>query len=210
MNSLDMSPLNNLDEAVMAAHAMFRKGKREEACYFLARKRDEAVSSGALGEASTYASIRGSYLVAMRRDSDALEAYMEAERLSEDEADSLLRTARHLIVGMKQPTQALERADAILAFEDNSYHLTAHEIRGLALLALDQPEEASKELQTVFLGIDQLPSQSCDLILVEALSQKHLEPELCQRYLDAVETKAREEEEDRVLKRVLKIKALLL
>ena len=208
MNILNENPSNGLDEAVMAAHAMFRKGKRERACWFLAQKRDEALSSDSSDAASTYASIRGSYLVAMGRDGDALEAYLEAERLSENEAHSLLRTAR-LLITLKQPEKALERANAVLACEANTYHLAAHGTRGLALLALDQPEKASEELKTIFQGIDQLPSRSCNLMLVEALSRKQLVPELCQRYLDAVESKAIEEGEDRVLKRVLKIKALL-
>jgi hypothetical protein len=110
---------------------------------------------------------------------------------------------------MKQPDKALEKVDSVLAAEVGSYPVSAHSARGLALLALNQPAEARNELQKVLLGIDQLLSRSCDLILVEALSQKHLVPELCQRYLDVVESKAREDGEERVLKRVLKIKELL-
>jgi tetratricopeptide (TPR) repeat protein len=210
MSNTPQRPPDSFEEPLMAAYTLFRKGKREEACRFLARKRDEEVTSGAREDAALYASVRGSYLVAMGRDSDALEAYLEAEELSNHESHCLLRTARHLL-SMNQPERALEKANVVMASTaaDHGEIQEVNVIRGLAFLGLGLPKKAINELQTIVSHVDHLASQSCDLMFVEALCQKNLEPELCQRYLDVVESKAREDGEERVLKRVLKSKELL-
>jgi tetratricopeptide (TPR) repeat protein len=201
----------SLDEAVMAAHSMFRKGKREESCRFLAQHEEQALSHGAPDEASTYASIRGSYLVAMGRDSDALEAYLEAERFSEGAAHSVLTTARHLLSGMKQPDKALARADEVLALEDISYamRLQAHAVRGLAFLDLDQPEDASEVLELIFEGLEQLPAKFCNLMLVEGFLRRGFKLESCRRYLDLFESKATAEGSSRTLKEIARVRRFL-
>jgi len=213
-----MDPSDSFEEPLRTAHALMRQRKGEEACRFLSRAKEDALSSGANDNAALFSSVRGSYLMAMGFDEEALRAYREAERLSGNDVHYRLTTARHLIVAMDRPAEALEIASAVVGFESEDPAVSESEvaairrearaIRGLALLGLDQPEKAIEELQALC-SPAQLPSLSWDLTLVEELSRRQLAPGSCRRYLDLVESKAREESEARVLEKVLEIKALL-
>lgn len=206
-------PPDSFEAPLRAAHALMRQRRGEDACRFLAQARDEALSSGLLDDAALFSSVRGSYLVAMGRDSEALEAYLEAERLSKGDAYSRLRTARHLVSGMKQPGEALKKVSTVLEAppEGSAVRHEIHAIRGLAFLGLDQPEQAIEELQVLCSEASppQLPSVSWDLTLVEEFLHRHLAPQLCQRYLELVESKAKKEGETRVLERALQLKSTL-
>jgi len=202
----------------MAAHALMRRQKGEEACRLLFRSKEDAQSRGANREAALFSSVRGSYLAALGRNEEALDAYLEAEQLSEDSVHDRLITARHLVGAMDRPDQALEAVNAAVSFRSDDPAVSDSEvtailaealsIRGLAFLRLGQPEKAVQELEALhsMLSSPGLPSLSCDLTLVEELSRRRLAPRLCRRYLQLVEARAREEKERRVLERVLAVK----
>lgn len=213
MNTPSERPADSFEEPLRAAYVLMREGQGEEACRFLAQAREHALSGGMLDDAALYSSVRGSYLAAMGHDSDALEAYLEAERLSDSDPHSCLITTRHLVSCMEQPGKALEKVDAILESSSvgSAVRQAARAIRGLALLALDQSEKALEELRKMCSELPSalLPSRSCDLTLVEALVRKNLAPSLCSLYLESVELRAGEEREARVLKKVLELKSYI-
>ncbi|NJO21271.1 MAG: hypothetical protein HC838_16190 [Spirulinaceae cyanobacterium RM2_2_10] len=193
---------------------MHRTGKGEEANSSFGPGTEIALASGMLDEAVLYASVNGSFLVAMGRDTEALDAYLVAENLSDGDAHSRLRTARHLLSGMKQPVEALAKVNAVLespAIDNLLVHLEARSIRGLALLALNQNDEVVAELRAACLEVSSanLASISLDLTLVEELSRKHLATDLCCHYLELVKSKALEEGERSILKKVREINSFL-
>ena len=210
---------DSFEEPLRAAHALMRQRKGEEACRFLLQAKEHALSEGAAGDAALYSSVRGSYLVAMGRDGEALAAYEEAGQISEDNAHYQLTTARHLVVAMGEADKALEIVNSMTEFvsedpevsesEIAAIHREAHVIRGLAFLTLDQPEKAITELDAICFDSAQPPSLARDLTLVEEFLRRRLAPALCSRYLDLVEAKAQEEEEYPVLAKVVGLKEVL-
>ena len=190
-----------------------RLNRSEDACRLLARARDRAGAIGDSTEACLFASVRGSYLAAMDRHHDALDAYREAERISAGDPHQQLTTARHLLHGMSRPADALAKVDEVL----ESHHHTAairqecRAIQGLSRLSLGQSEEAVAALTAMSaeLSSAQLPSLSCDLTLVEELARGRLAVAECRIYLDLVESRAEDDRDDRTLDRVLALNALL-
>ena len=65
------------------AMSLMLEGRHDEACQFLLEKKIEAIENQERLESALYASVLGSYLVASGRDDLALEAYLEAEQLSD-------------------------------------------------------------------------------------------------------------------------------
>ncbi len=204
---------DDFEQPLATAHSLMRQGKGEDACRLLFRARDRAVSSGDSTEACLFASVRGSYLVAMDRNREALNAYLEAEGFSDGQANQKLTTARHLLYGMSQPAKALAKVDEVLESSPNTAAVDqeCRAVQGLGLLFLGRPEEAIAALEVMIseLPSAQLPSLSCDLTLVEELARRRLAVAECSSYLDLVETKAGIEREKRVLDHVLRLKALL-
>lgn len=211
-NPSERSP-DSFEQPLMVAHSLMRQKRGAEACRFLRQAVKQALSDGMSDDAALYSSVRGSYLVAMGRDAEALEAYLQAEQLSGGNTHYSLGAARHLASAMDRPGQALEIVDAILSSETESPSVRqeAHAIRGLAFLGLDQPEQAIKELQAIRLALSQLPlpALSCDLTLVEELSRQHLAPNYCRQYLRLVESVARENREGRILDQLVRLHTLL-
>ncbi len=139
------------------------------------------------GRTCLFASVRGSHLVALGRDREALEAYLEAERISGGNVYQRLTTARHLLHGMDQPTQALEIVAEVLETrpKDVAVRHECRAIQGLVLLFLGQIDRAVKSLVLMCseLASRQLPCLSCNLTLVEELSRRPLAVAACERYL---------------------------
>jgi hypothetical protein len=164
-------------------------------------------------DAALFASVRGSYRMAMGQDRAALDAYRAAQRLSGNDPHYQLSIARHLAMRLQEPAEALETVNGLLKGKPAStaLRLEARAVRGLALLSLNRGEEAIEELREIPLdhGFAELPSLSCDLTLVEELSRKKLAMDLCRHYLDVVESKARAEKETRVHAAVQKVRAVL-
>jgi len=201
------------EKVLRAAHALMRRKEGEEACQVLARAKEEALARKDLDEAALYSSVRGSYLVAMGRDEEASEAYSQAEAMSQGNPHYQLTTARHLVSAMSQPGIALQKVDSALDQLDQTagnaaLSQDARAVRGLALLALGEPEKATIELSTMhrLLAETDLPSLSCDLTLVEALCRQPSARRICSRYLKLVEARARNEGETRVLNKILELK----
>ena len=215
--SRNRSP-DSFEEPLSIAHKLMRKKKGAEACDYLLQAQSQAVSRGMTEDAALYASVRGSYLMAMGQNEDALGAYRAAERLSGNDPHYQLSTARHLVGAMGRPSQALEATNAAVSFQSDdpavsdsqvaAIQAEALSIRGLAFLGLGQPEKAVQELEALLstLSSSGLPALSCDLTLVEEVSRHCLAPNLVQRYLELVEARARAEKESRVLERVLAVK----
>ena len=195
------------------AYRLMRSGRGEEACRLLASARDRAILEEDSGEASLFTSVRGSYLAALGQHHNALDAYLEAERLSGGGENEGLAVARHLIYGMHEPADALTRVDQMIArgLASAPADLECLALKGICHLFLG---EANDSISTLKIMISKLrfletPSLSCDLTLVEELSRKHVAAKECLVYLDLVESKAREEGNARSLARVLELKALL-
>lgn len=204
MSDSGNAELIDLESTIKGAHALVRRGRGVDACRLLAKAADRAISINALDEAAVLSNIRGSYLVALGRDDEALQAYQKAEELSPENFQFTLATARHLIFGMKRPADALNKAAAILE-KATGGSVEKHEarvVRGLAFLHLDQPSAAINELDAICREIpESQPSISRDLTLVELLLKNNLGAETARRYLTIVEKKAHQEQEVEVLKR---------
>lgn len=206
-------PKDAFEHPLATAHLLMRQGQGEEACQVLVRARDHAVSRGDSTEACLFASVRGSYLAAMGRDREGLDAYLEAENISGGGASQKLTTARHLLYGMCQPAKALARIDEVLESRPNNaviYH-ECHAIQGLSLLFLGRSDKVIETLEAMRLELssNQLPSLSCDLTLVEELTKRRLALDECRQYVELVEAQAESEGEKRVLDRVSDLKAHL-
>jgi hypothetical protein len=189
-----------------------RKRKGDEACRLLADATEHAISGEVLDNASLFSSVRGSYLVALGRDDEALDAYLEAERLSDGEVYHQLITARHMVTGMGQPERALKKVDPLVVAPSNDpgVRQQARAIRGMALLSLDQPDAAIDELEAICAELGaRLPAVSLDLTLAEELVRNEVGVEICRRYLSLVQSKAQEEDEARVLAKVTELQGLL-
>jgi hypothetical protein len=189
-----------------------RMRQGDEACQLLADAIERAVSGEAPDNAALFSSVRGSYLMALGRDDDALDAYLEAERLSGGEVYYQLTTARHLVTGVDQPERALQRVDPLVVApsDDPGVRQQAPAIRGMARLSLNQPDAAIEELAAISSELPaKLPAVSLDLTLVEGLAHRGLGVEVCRRYLSLVESKANEDGEIRVLAKVADIQSLL-
>jgi len=212
---------DNFEEPLRAAHDLVRNGKREEACRFLLQHKERAESTGDLDDAALYSSVRGSYLVIIGADEEALEAYREAERLSGHDVHYQLTVARHLVQAMLQPRQALESVNALVKYDSDNPEVSeseiaavrqeAHVIRGLSFLALGRPKGAIEELREVkhIVARGVLHPLSCDLTLVEELIRRHLVPRVCMEYLELVGAKARAASEERVLQKVDELRELV-
>lgn len=204
---------DRFEAPLKAAHELMRAGRGDEACQFLDQAKQKAQAEGSTDDAALYSSVRGSYLAAMGRNEEALEAYQGAEQLSKSDPHYRLTTARHLLWGMSLPSEALELVDAIpdSEIENAGILLEAHAIRGLCHLAQQQEAQAIRELEAVVSLIARRmpPSLSCDLTLVEELARQRIAPDLCRDYLEQVEAQARKEEETRVVSRVAELKSLL-
>ena len=191
-----------------ATRLLMRKGQREQACRLLAEARDRAAAEENIDEAALYASVRGSYLVAMGLEKEAQESYRDAERFSNGNAK--LISARHLIYGMGRPREGLAKAEEILANQltEPAQRQEARAIQGLARLALDQAQEAIKSLAELLSDLleTRIPASSTDLTLVEELAKRHMAADLCRAYLDLVEERAREDQDQGALHRILAAK----
>jgi tetratricopeptide (TPR) repeat protein len=189
-----------------------RKREGDEACQLLADATERAISGEAPDNAALFSSVRGSYLMALGRDDEALDAYLEAERLSGGEVYYQLATARHLVTGVNQPERALKKVDPLVAApsDDPGVRQQARAIRGMALLSLNQPDAAIDELEAICTELPaRLAAVSLDLTLVEGLAQRGVGVEVCQRYLSFVESKAKEDGEARVLAKVAELQGVL-
>jgi tetratricopeptide (TPR) repeat protein len=207
----EQSP-DSFESTLAAAHALMRRREGDEACRLLADATERAITGETLDKASLFSSVRGSYLVALGRDDEALDAYLEAERLSGGEVYYQLTTARHMVTGVGQPERALEKVDPLVVApsDDPGVRQQARAIRGMALLSLGQSEAAIDELEAICAELPpRLPAVSLDLTLVEALVRNDLGVEVCWRYLSLVESKAQEDGETRVLAKVTELQGLL-
>lgn len=211
MNTPSERPPDAFESTLEAAHSLMRRKEGDEACRLLADAVERAVSSEALDHASLFSSVRGSYLVALGRNDEALAAYLEAERHSERDIYDQLTTARHLVVAMDQPKRALEKVNPLMeAIQDPAARQAARAIRGIALISLDQQEAAIQELKAMHTETPaELPALSRDLTLAEVLLRNSLGAEVCRRYLALVESKAQEDGEARVLAKVAEIQSHL-
>jgi hypothetical protein len=204
---------DRFSEILDASRVLMRKGRKEEACRLLAEARDRAASEGQPAEAALYSSVRGSYLVAMGRDSEAQESYRDAERFSNGEASDKLISARHLIYGLKRPEEGLSKAGEVL--EATTVGTTvwqeATAIQGIARIAMNQPGEAVNCLKTLLarLRSTQIRASGCDLLLVDELLKQQQAGELCRAYISLAESRAREAQDHEVLARILAIKGAL-
>ena len=207
----EQSP-DSFESILAAAHALMRKREGEEACQLLANATERAISSEAPDYAALFSSVRGSYLIALGRDEEALDAYLEAERLSGGEVYHQLTTARHLVTGVNQPERALTKVDPLVVApsDDPGVRQQARAIRGMALLSLDRPHAAIDELAAICTELPaRLAAVSLDLTLVEELAQRGLGVEVCQRYLSFVESMANADGEARVLAKVAELQGIL-
>jgi tetratricopeptide (TPR) repeat protein len=211
MSTSSERPPDAFESTLEAAHSLMRRKEGDEACRLLADAAERAISSDALAHASLFSSVRGSYLVALGRNDEALAAYLEAERHSESDIYDQLITARHLVVGMNQPKRALEKVNPLMdSIQDPAAHQAARAIRGIALVSLDQPDAAIDEMEAICEEFPVgLPAVSLDLTLVEVLAHAGVATDVCRRYLSLVESKAKQDDDSHVLARVAELQDLL-
>lgn len=145
--------------------------------------------------AGHFADMLGSLFLAEGRDREALDTYLEAERLDPTEPSRLLRIANCLLYFLNRPAEALQRVDRTLESVDSAswVYLDARGIRGVALLRLGRVEEATRVFEAIIASAERLPATSCDLRLVDELVERRQALSDCRRYLDLVLAKAESE-----------------
>lgn len=174
---------------------LVRSHKRAEARQLL-----KAAISGAASEApfwaGHFAGILGSLFLADGRDSEALDSYLEAERLDPTDSSRPLRTANCLLYFLNRPAEALQRVDSILnSVDERSWvYFDARGIRGVALLKLGRVDEARRVFEVIVASAARLPATSCDLRLVDELVDRRQQLPECRRYLELVLAKAEAED----------------
>jgi hypothetical protein len=181
---------------------LVRLRRREEARQLL-----RAMMTQAAGEspfwAGHFADCLGSLLLADQLDREALEAFLDAERLDPTDQSRKLRTASCLLFFLNRPAEALKRLEVTLQAADPSswIYCDARGMRGVALFRLGRREEAGQVFETIASSAARLPASSCDLRLVDELVEGGQNLSGCRSYLDVVLQKAREEHNEDVSER---------
>ena len=205
------APGDSFEPILAKAHALMRSKRGEEACIMLAEALEQARGSGDMEGAALFSSVRGSYLRALGRHAEALDAYLEAETLSGGESQYRISAARHMVFGVNQPERAIEKLSPLIkASQSSVLRQEAHSLRGIAFLALGKPREAVEELEGISteLGVREAP-WSRDLSLAELLVRNSLGVKACKRYLSLIAARAAAEGEAPVLDKIRGLARLL-
>lgn len=184
------------------ANALWAQGRREDALSQLGSARDRYSARKDLETAAFFSSLLGSFRSICGEESRALEEHRRAVDLDPTNAHWHTTLAEHLLsVGRVEP--ALEEVQQCLqlisADERSTYH-AAKALEGFCLLKLGKIEAAIAAFRaaTVPKLLEGLPARSCDLRLLEALSEKELESTRCEEYLELVISRAESEQESEV------------
>ena len=189
------------EEADERVVELVRLRKREDARRLLRASVDQAAAESPFW-AGHFADCLGSLLLADQKDEEALEAYLEAERLDPDESRAL-RIANCLLYFLNRPAEALSRLESTLRSveEGGPTYCDARGMRGVALLRLGRVREAKGVFENIANSASRLPASSCDLRLVDELVGRKEFLAECRSYLDIVLAKAQAEQNEDVIER---------
>ncbi len=181
------------EEPFHRANQLLLSGEFAEATTVLLTAMNEEANKGNNEDAAFYSNVLGSFLVSRERHEEALEAYLEAERLEPTNPHLKLTTGRHLHF-MNRSQAGRNKAREVLELQpsENPVHHEAHILFALTSLALGDTASATSSFEAMVSGplLQELTAEACDLSLVVALCRQGLVADKCRSYLATVHGKA--------------------